>query len=74
MSKAKMGTNPNSMPSIPGSNFSRPSGSSSVATSDNPERLIYAMLFGNRETKRLAKQKLKSSKYHKFMKRIGSAT
>lgn len=74
MSKAKMVTSSNRIPSIPGGNSSRPSGSSSIATSNDPDRLIYAMLFGNRETKRLVKQKLKSSKYHKLMKKIGSTT
>ena len=74
MSKAKMVTSPNKMPSILGGNSSRPSGASLIDTSNDPDRLIYAMLFGNRETKRLAMQKLKSSKHQNFIKRIGITT
>ena len=74
MSKAKMVTSPNKMTTIPGENSSRPSGSSSIATSNDPDRLIYAMHFGNRETKGLAMQKLKSSKHQNFIKRIGITT
>ena len=71
MSKAKMGTNPNSMPSFPNSNFSRPSGSSPIATSNDPEMLAFAVRFGNRATRRLAMQKFGSNSHRKLMKSIG---
>ena len=69
MSKAKMVTSPNRMPSIPGGNSSRPSGSSPIATSNDPDLFAFAVRFGNRATKCLAKQKLKSSKYQNFIKK-----
>lgn len=73
MSKAKMGTNPNKVPSTPGSNYSRPSGASALATFDSPEALAYAMLYGNRSTRRLAEQKVASDRHRKLMKKIGGA-
>ena len=72
MSKAKMVTSPNKMPSILGGNSSRPSGASLIDTSNDPDRLIYAMLFGNRETKRLAMHKFGSNSHRKLMKSIRS--
>ena len=66
-----MVTSHNRMPSIPGGNSSRPSGAASIATSNNPNLLALAVLFGNRATKRLATQKMRSN-YRKLMKQIES--
>ena len=71
MSKSRIVKNPNKLPSTPRGSTSRPPGAAPIATSNDPDKLIDAMLYGNRETKRLAKQKWKSSKYEKFIKRNG---
>lgn len=71
MSKVKIGTNPKKAPSIPGTSYSRPSGSCFFATFDSPEALSYAVNYGNRPTRRLAENKLGISKHRKLMKSIG---
>jgi len=72
MSKSKIGRNPNNASSIPGTKYSRPSGSSEMATSDDPKVLVYAIRYGNRATRRLAEQKLASYSHRKLMNQIGA--
>lgn len=56
MSGAGMGTNAVKTPY--GGNNDRPGGASELATSRDPETLQFAIATGNRQTRRLALQKL----------------
>lgn len=55
--KAPINRNPRKV--RPGSNQSRPNGASVSADSCDPRELISAALNGNRETRRLARRRLK---------------
>jgi len=67
MSKAKALTNPNKASSVPGSNYSRPTGAWSLATFDSPVALAHAILYGNRATRRLAEKNQASYKHRKLI-------
>ncbi len=67
MCKAKTGTNAKKTPSLPGTNYTRPSGASPAATSNVPEVLAYAIKYGNRATRRLAEQNQASYKHLKLI-------
>ena len=71
MSKTNLLTHSKNVPSVLGLNSNRPSGAASIATSDNPEALAFAIRYGNRPTRRLAKKKLASSRHRKLMNQIG---
>lgn len=58
MSKARMSTNPRKIPSLPGTNFSHPSGTSSLANTNSRQALLNAIFYGNRAEKRFALKKI----------------
>lgn len=66
MCGAKVGTNPVSVPFY--ANQTRPGGASAMAESKDPEHLLIAIRYGNRQTRRLA---LRNAK--KLMKQGGPA-
>ena len=59
MSKAGLNSNPAKM--RPGCNQTRPGGASSLATTDDPEKLMIALQCGNRQTRRLALKNLRKA-------------
>ncbi len=63
-------TNPAHIPTYPGANYTRPSGAACIESIDHPEVLALALLYGNRQTRRLAEQKILSSRHRKLMNQI----
>ena len=71
MSKAKMYTSSSKIPTYPGLNHSLPSGAAPIGASHSPKSLAWAIRYGNRQTRRLAQQTLRSSHHRKLMKICG---
>ncbi len=67
MTKAKRGTNPKNVPSLPGTIQSWPSGAYSTTGNSRPEILAYAIKYGNRPTRRLAAKNQASYKHRKLI-------